>query len=281
MARTNSKLERMIVIGGVAAGMSAASKARRLKPGSEILVFQKEKYVSYSSCGLPYFVSGMVKSPQDLVAYEAHFFRERRNIEVFLSHEVMAIDPAGRSVLVKNLETAREQVHHYDKLMIGTGARAQMPPVKGIDLKGVFPVRTLDDGIMIRQFIRDRSPRRALIIGAGYIGMEMAEALVKSGLEVTVVEMRPSILGTMDDEISGMVEDELRNHGVRLAKSVSVQELGGEHGFISRVTFERGQLLEFDLVIVSTGVRPNTEIAEKAGIALGVRGAIRVNEHME
>jgi NADPH-dependent 2,4-dienoyl-CoA reductase/sulfur reductase-like enzyme len=272
--------ERLVVIGGVAAGMSAASRARRLNPKIEIMVFEKSGFVSYGSCGLPYFVSDVIKAPENLVVYDAKFFKEKRNIDVYLHHEVLKIFPAKRSVLVKDLEKDKEFEVGYDKLVIATGARAVKPNIKGINLNGIFTIRFLEDGIAIKNFIRENSPKKALIIGAGYIGMEMAEALVSLGIDVTIVEVMPNILGSMDDEINEVVEAELQKNGVKLLKSTSVVEFVGD-GFVRKAILNNGSSLDVDLVIVGAGIKPNSEIARDAGIEIGRSGAIAVNQRME
>jgi len=272
--------ERLVVIGGVAAGMSAASRARRLNPKIEIMVFEKSGFVSYGSCGLPYFVSDVIKAPENLVVYDAKFFKEKRNIDVYLHHEVLKIFPAKRSVLVKDLEKDKEFEVGYDKLVIATGARAVKPNIKGIDLNGIFTIRFLEDGIAIKNFIRESSPKKALIIGAGYIGMEMAEALVSLGIDVTIVEVMPNILGSMDDEINEVVEAELQKNGVKLLKSTSVVEFVGD-GFVRKAILNNDSSLDVDLVIVGAGIKPNSEIARDAGIEIGRSGAIAVNQRME
>jgi NADPH-dependent 2,4-dienoyl-CoA reductase/sulfur reductase-like enzyme len=272
--------ERLVVIGGVAAGMSAASRARRLNPKIEIMVFEKSGFISYGSCGLPYFVSDVIKAPENLVVYDAKFFKEKRDIDVYLHHEVLKIFPAKRSVLVKDLEKDKEFEVGYDKLVIATGARAVKPNIKGIDLNGIFTIRFLEDGIAIKNFIRENSPKKALIIGAGYIGMEMAEALVSLGIDVTIVEVMPNILGSMDDEINEVVEAELQKNGVKLLKSTSVVEFVGD-GFVRKAILNNGSSLDVDLVIVGAGIKPNSEIARDAGIEIGRSGAIAVNQRME
>jgi NADPH-dependent 2,4-dienoyl-CoA reductase/sulfur reductase-like enzyme len=272
--------ERLVVIGGVAAGMSAASRSRRLNPKIEIMVFEKSGFVSYGSCGLPYFVSDVIKAPENLVVYDAKFFKEKRNIDVYLHHEVLKIFPAKRSVLVKDLEKDKEFEVGYDKLVIATGARAVKPNIKGIDLNGIFTIRFLEEGIAIKNFIRENSPKKALIIGAGYIGMEMAEALVSLGIDVTIVEVMQNILGSMDDEINEVVEAELQKNGVKLLKSTSVVEFVGD-GFVRKAILNNGSSLDVDLVIVGAGIKPNSEIARDAGIEIGRSGAIAVNQRME
>ena len=273
--------EKLIVIGGVAAGMSAASRARRLNPNMEITVFEKSGFVSYGSCGLPYFVSNLIKEPERLVVYTPRFFKEKRNINVFTHHEVLEIMPAKRTVVVKNLENGNITEHTYSKLVIATGARPIKPPIEGIELNGIFNIRILEDGIEIKNFIQGNSPKNALIVGAGYIGMEMAEALKKLGLNVTIVEKLPNILGNMDDEINEIVENELKRNEVELIKSATVKKFTGSNGSVKEAILEDGRKIKSDIVIIGTGIRPNSEIAKKAGIELGKTGAIAVNQKME
>jgi NADPH-dependent 2,4-dienoyl-CoA reductase/sulfur reductase-like enzyme len=265
----------------VAAGMSAASKARRIRPDIDILVFEKGDFVSYGSCGLPYFLSNMIKSPKDLVAHDTKYFKEKRNIEVFLNHEVTGIHPNNNSITVKNLETREEKEYQYSKLLIATGARAVTPPIEGIGLKGIFSIRGLEDGIAAKDYIKKHDPKNALIVGAGHIGLEIAEAFVDLGMKVTIVERMPNILGIMDEEINEIVENELRSNNVTLFKSTSVTEFMEDKGIVRGVTLDNGELLYVDIAIIGAGIRPNSEIASKSGIELGLTGAIKVNQNME
>ncbi len=274
--------KRIVVIGGVAAGMSAASKARKLSSDIEILVFEKSGYISYGACGLPYLISDLIKSPEDLVAHDSKFFKEERNIDVFLYHEVVEIYPAKRSVLVKNRNTGAQNEYQYDMLVITTGARAFVPQIKGIEIKGIFTIKTLQDGIETKEFIRKNAPKRALIIGAGHIGMEMAEALAMTGMDITIAEREPNILGTMDEEITKIVEEGLGRNRVKLLKSASVKEFTSKNGYVSEAILDNGESINVDIVIVSIGTRPNSEIAKEAGIETDEHtGAIKVNQRME
>jgi NADPH-dependent 2,4-dienoyl-CoA reductase/sulfur reductase-like enzyme len=273
--------KRIVVIGGVAAGLSAASKARKLRSDIEILVFEKTGHISYGACGLPYLISDLIKSPEGLVSHDSKFFKEERDINVFLYHEVVAIYPAKRSVLVKNLQTGAENEYQYDKLMIATGARTFVPQIKGIEIKGIFTINTLKDGIETKDFIRKNEPRRALIVGAGHIGMEMAEALVIAEMDVTIAARGPDILGTMDEEITKIVEEELRRNNVMLLKSTSVREFISKNGYVREAILENSESINVDIVIVCIGMRPNSEIAEQAGIEIDHTGAIKVNQRME
>jgi NADPH-dependent 2,4-dienoyl-CoA reductase/sulfur reductase-like enzyme len=261
--------------------MSSASRARKLDPTIEIFVFEKGGFVSYGSCGLPYFISGVIESHENLIVYDAKFFKDKRNIDVFLYNEVIGIYPPKKIVIVKNLKDGDEREYHYDKLIITTGARAVVPQIKGINAKGIFSLRTLEDGIAIKKFIGDNSPKKSLIIGAGYIGMEMAESLVSCGMEVTVIEKMPNILGNMDNEINEIVESELQKNKVNLIKSASVSEFVNEKDYVKKAILDNGQTIDVDIAIVGTGIKPNSEIAKIAGIELGQTSAIKVNQKME
>jgi NADPH-dependent 2,4-dienoyl-CoA reductase/sulfur reductase-like enzyme len=273
--------QRFIVVGGVAAGMSAASRVRRLKPDSEILVFERSGYVSYIACGMPYLISDKVKSADSLIVYDAKYFKEQRNIDVFLHNEVRQIVPQRKSVMVRDLQTGEEREYAYDKLLIATGARPVIPQIKGRDLKGIFSLRRLEDGIAIKNYIKENSPKTGLILGAGSIGMEMAESFSESGIKVTIVEKMSNILGTMDDEINELVEPELKGKGINLIKSRSVREFAGEDYLVRKAILDSGETLETDIAIIGAGIRPDSGIAQDAGLELGVAGAIKVNERME
>jgi NADPH-dependent 2,4-dienoyl-CoA reductase/sulfur reductase-like enzyme len=272
--------ERFIVIGAVAAGMSSASRARRLKPDMEIIVFEKTGDISWAACGMPYLIADKVKSANSLVVYDVKFFKERRNIDIFLYHEVKQIFPHRKTVLVRNIKTGEEKEYTYDKLLIAMGARPLVPPIKGIELQGVFTLRELQEGIAIKEYISNNSPRNGLMIGAGYIGMEMAESFAATGMKVTMVEKMPSVLGTMDDEITVVVEEELKRNNVTLIKSSGVIEFKG-NGSVARVLTDTGLNIEAEIALIGAGIRPNSEIGKEAGIELGKTGAIKVNERME
>ena len=273
--------QKVVIIGGVAAGMSAASKIRSLNPNAEIRVFQRNDYVSYAACGTPYLIAGRVPSSNSLVAYDAPFFKEKRNIDIFLHHEVVKISPSAKTVLVRNTATGEEREYSYDRLLIFTGARPIPPPIKGINLKGIFTLRTLEDGIAIQDYIASKSPKRGLIIGAGSIGMEMAEAFSERWLSVTMVEKMPNILGSMDNEINEVVEEELKNKKVTLIKSKAIVEFVGDDLCVKSAILENSESINTDIVIIGTGIKPNSGLAKDAGVELGKTGAIRVNEYMQ
>lgn len=276
-----SSQEKLVVIGGSAAGMSAASRARKLRSDMEIKVFERSPHISYAACGMPYLISGRVKTPQDLVAYEPEFFEQQRDIEIFLNHEVRTIDIARRTVGVQHVKTGAETKYHYGKLLVTSGAGAVVPPLKGIDLDGVFILRSLEDGIRIKDFIDTMRPASGLIIGAGSVGLEMAEAFTERGIKTTLVERLPGILGSMDADIGNVAIEELRDKGVSVMTSRSVVELVGNGSFVARASLDQEAPVEAGIVVVSVGIRPNVSVATEAGIELGGTGAIKVNERME
>ena len=224
--------ERFVVIGGVAAGMSAASRAKRNRPDVEVAVLERGSFVSYGSCGLPYFISDLVKDVQALVVYDAAFFKQKRGIDVLTRHEVTGIDPGAKLVLARNLEQDEEIELGYDKLAICTGASPFYPDLPGFDLKNIFVIRTAEDGVILKDFLKEASPKRAVIIGAGFIGSEMAEAFRARGLEVTVIKRPGSILKMFDDDMVKLIEDELRPKMLNwlrmlLFKSLKVMQKAG------------------------------------------------------
>jgi NADPH-dependent 2,4-dienoyl-CoA reductase/sulfur reductase-like enzyme len=273
--------ERLIVIGAVAAGMSAASRARRIKPDMEITVFEKTGDVSWAACGMPYLIADKVKSVNELVHYTAEFFHGKRKIDMRLYHEVKQIFPDRKTLMAKNIKTGEEKEYPYDKLLIATGARSVIPPIRGRELKGVFSLHQLQEGIAIKEYIRETSPKKGVIIGAGYIGMEMAESFSEAGMTITMVEKMPNILGTMDEEITAVVEEELKGNQVIVFKSSGVTEFVGDGSSVVEVRTDTGANIKAEIALIGTGIRPNSEIARDAGIELGRSGAIKVNERME
>ena len=215
------------------------------------------------------------------MVYDAKFFKEKRDIEVYLHHKATRILPQRKAVVIRDTASGEEKEYPYDKLLIATGARAFIPPIKGMDRKGVFTLRPLEDGIAIKEYIGSNSPKKGLLIGAGYIGMEMAESFAEVGMKVTVVEKMPSIVGTMDDEITEIIEKELNRNRVILLKSRAVVEFAGENYHLRRAVLDSGETIEADISVVGAGLRPNSEMAKEAGIELGRTGAIKVNQRME
>lgn len=273
--------ERLVVIGGVAAGLSAASRARRVNPQLEILVYEKGQDVSYSACGLPYLISKQVRDADSLRVYSPEFFRSRRNIQVFTNHAVAEFSVTNRRVTVIPAAGGEVQEIHYDRLVIATGAKPARPAVPGADLEGIFHVNDLQSTLALERFLESERPRAATIIGAGYIGLEMAEALASRAIQVTLLERCAGLFEAVDDDVAARIEAELASHGVRLVKGAAVTAfLGDRKARVRRVAWESGET-ETSCVVLATGVRPRVKLAEDAGIRIGRTGAIAVNEYLE
>ncbi len=268
-----------LIIGGDAAGMSAASKIKREQPDAETIVFERSQHISYSACGMPYWIAGVVESDRKLVVLTPERAREKRGIDVRIGHEITAIDPAAKTVTGKRLATGETFVQSYTKLLIATGASAIKPPLPGVDLPGVFTLRSLDDGQRIFQYMEQTQPQSALIIGGGYIGIEMAEALRERKLAVTLVEMVPQIMPNFDADMVEEVTAHLAEQGVTVYTDTSVEQVA-QVGQQLGVQLSSGQTVTVDLVLVSTGVRPNSELAAQAGLKLGKSKAIWVDAQM-
>jgi NADPH-dependent 2,4-dienoyl-CoA reductase/sulfur reductase-like enzyme len=262
---------RLLVIGGDAAGMSAASQARRLlgPDALDITVVERGDTTSYAACGIPYWVAGLVEEREHLVARRAEVFREKQHIDVRLHHEATAIDTAARTVTVRDLEAGSELVLPYDDLLIATGAEQLRPPVDGLDTPGVFGVQTLGDGQRILDAMDTRAPRRAVVVGGGYIGLEMAEAMQLRGLEVTLIDLADQPMTTLEPELGAMIADAVRAMDIdlRLGTPLTGIEAGAD-GWV-RAALTPDGAIEADLVIIGTGARPRSALAEAAGIPIG------------
>jgi len=272
--------ERVVVIGGDAAGMSAASQLRRLRKDVSIVAFERGNHTSYSGCGIPYLVARLVKDHRELIARTPEEFRKELDIDVRILTEVTRIDPSGRTVDWKNLLTGETGTEPYDKLLIATGAVPVRPPVPGIGARGVFGVNTLDSGLAVRRWIEERRPRRAVVVGGGYIGLEMAEALnCHLGLDTSVIERAPQVMGTLDPDMGRMVGEALREVGMSLYLEEGLTAIRTEGDRAVAVETDR-RTLEADIVLLGLGVAPNSGLAREAGLPLGVRDAIVVDEGM-
>jgi NADPH-dependent 2,4-dienoyl-CoA reductase/sulfur reductase-like enzyme len=271
--------ERFVVIGADAAGMSAASEARRVDPGLEIVAYDRGGFASYSQCGLPYLVGGVVPDRQRLFARTVEEFA-CRGIAVRLGHEVTAIDPEHRLVRVRELSSGAETEQPYGQLLISTGASPVRPLVQGLDLAGVFHLDVMEDAIAIQAYLQRHHPKRALIVGGGYIGLEMAENLYRLGLDVTLIHRRQHLFPSVDVGMAVPINEELARHRVDVSLSDSVvQGCEGHHGRIAEVHTSQGAVAA-DLVLLATGVSPNVALAARAGIAAGPTGAIAVDRHL-
>ena len=263
--------ERLVVIGGDAGGMGAASVARRMRPDLDIVALEKGEFTSYSACGIPYLVGGEVERIDQLIVRTPQEFRDRHRIDVRVRHEAMGIDVDRGEVEVYDHDHGRTFRLGFDKLVLGLGARPATADIPGIDGPNVFGVQTLGDGARILARMAERPVKRVAVIGGGYVGLEMAEAFLHKGAAVTVVERGPEVMGTLDPDMGALVSRAMRRHGVEVRCGAKVTAL--EEGMVHT---DAGDL-PADLVVLGLGVRPNTEIIGEAGIALGVRGAVVVD----
>ncbi|WP_105318410.1 FAD-dependent oxidoreductase [Thermus tenuipuniceus] len=267
--------KRMVVVGGVAGGASAAAKAKRENPDLEVVVYEKSGWVSYGACGLPYVLSGEIPRLEKLVARTPEEF-QKQGIRIHTHHEVVDVDPELRTLTVFDHREGRTLQDRYDHLVLATGAKPTLPPVPGTEQEGVYTLRSMEDGESILKALE--GARRTAILGAGYIGLEVAEAFRKRGLEVTLLELKDRPLPHWDGEVGHLLREELERHGVEVWTGVRVVALRGQ-GKVEAVETSEG-VVPADLVVVATGVRPNTLLAQAMGVALGPTGAIATDERM-
>lgn len=271
---------KLVVIGGDAAGMSAASKVRRTHKDWEIIVFERGQFTSYAACGMPYFIAGLVESADRLIARTPEVFREKQHIDVRIHHEVVKIDPGKKRVRVRNLEEAAEFWESYDDLLIATGASPAWPEVAGIEAKGIFGLSTLQSGLDIFNFIRDHRSKNAVIVGGGYIGIEMAEALLARKMKVSLLDMASEVMITMDPDMGKLISEYMRENGVTLYLGEKLDHFKTKQGKVSSIVTDK-RTLDTDLVILGMGIVPNSSLAMQAGLELGAKNAIRINKKME
>ncbi|RKN18000.1 flavoprotein oxidoreductase [Micromonospora musae] len=274
--------QRLIVIGGNAAGMSAASQARRRcgRDELEIIAFERGHFTSYSSCGIPYWISGLVDGPEELIARDPETFRRRFDIDVRMRHEVVGIDLEQREVIARDLVGGGEVRERFDDLMYAAGALPVRPAWAEAEIDGVFGMQTLDDGAALRDWLEgEPKPRRAVVVGGGYIGVELAEALLQRGLAVTLVEKAEQPMSTVDEDMAEVVVAAMRELGVQIRTGLGVTGIEERDGRVSAVVTEEGAI-PADVVVLGLGVRPNTDLATAAGVPLGPSGAIRVDRRM-
>ncbi|MBN1581779.1 MAG: FAD-dependent oxidoreductase [Anaerolineae bacterium] len=278
---------KLVIIGGVAAGPKAAARARRLDPSAEITIVEKDEILSYAGCGLPYYISGMVEDRRQLMATpigvlrDPQFFAKVKNIKVLNRTEAVNIDRKAKEVEVKNVDTGEVQRLPYDKLVIATGAEPVEPPIPGKDLKNVLRLKRLEDADRFREHMQDEACPRVVIVGGGLIGMEMTEAVTECGAGVTVVEMLPHVLPILDVDMALLVEKHMKQRGVQVMTSARVERFeGDDEGQVTHVVTTSGTF-EAPLALLSIGLRPNVELAKKAGLLIGSAGGIHVNEYMQ
>ncbi len=271
-------MTRLLIIGGSDAGISAALRARELDSTFEPTIVMADQFPNFSICGLPFFISGEVVDWRNLAHRTAEEISQQ-GIQVRLNHWAELIDPVQKTVTVKD-PAEQQQILSYDKLILGTGGTSVLPSLPGLNLPGVYPLRWMADSFAVHQHVTERSPQHAVIIGAGYIGLEMTDALILRGLAVTLIQRSDSILKTVDPSLSQLVQDELQHRGVEVVTGVSVSQIEPK-GDRLVVSGAEGFQCVTDLVIVAVGVNPSTQLAQTAGIQTGVRGAIQVDRRME
>jgi NADPH-dependent 2,4-dienoyl-CoA reductase/sulfur reductase-like enzyme len=269
---------RHVIIGGDAAGLSAATQIRSLDSKAEIIVFEKENIISYAKCGLPYYIGEIIPEADRLKALPPEVLQEKFGVKLYINSEVTAIHPQEKSITVRR--GGAKEKYEYDKLLIATGARPRLPDWPGDKLDGVFPVNTMADAEKIKAWIEQRSAKKVVIIGGGYIGLEMAETLAHKGCTVSLLTRGPQLLNPFDPEMAALAEEELKNQSVEVFLQENVMELKQENGRVVEVITEKASF-PADTVIVAVGIIPNSELAIAAGIRTGLINAIEVNEKME
>lgn len=270
--------KKVLIVGGVAGGASAAARLRRLDEAAEIIMFEKGEYISFANCGLPYYIGGEIKERSALTLQTPQSFRERFAVDVRNFSEVVTIDRSSKHVTVKNVETGETYTESFDKLILSMGADPIRPPIDGIDSSSVFTLRNIPDTYRIKDYIEHHAPRSAVVVGGGYIGVEMAENLKAAGLDVTLVEMSDQVIAPLDYDMASDVHRHIESKGVRLLLNNTVRSIrGGEEGLI--VSVKSGEIA-CDMVVLAIGVKPETKIAKEAGILLNGRGAIIVDSAM-
>lgn len=271
---------KIVIIGSVAAGTSAAAKARRNDEQAEIIIFDKDKDISYSGCGLPYYIGNKVKDRSELVPREASFFKKKYNVDIFTQHEVLKLDVEEKKLTVKNLISGEVFFQNFDKLVISTGASPVIPNIPGINNENVFYLRNVQNADRIKAFINRNNPKKVVVVGSGFIGLEISENLKALGIDVTIVELATQVMPPLDKDMAMYIEKYLAKKGVNLVIGDSVSAIEGEFPN-TKVVLGRGKKLETDFIITAVGIKPNVMLAKKSGIEIGESGAIKVNTKMQ
>lgn len=270
---------KIIIIGGVAGGASTATRLRRMNEKADILILERGEYISFANCGLPYHIGNIISDREKLLVVTPQILKDTFNIDARVLHEAVGIDRKKKTVKIHDLSSGREYTEKYDKLVLSPGASPIIPPIEGTNLPGVFSLRSLPDMDRIRDFISEHEPKNAVVVGGGFIGLEIAENLQHRGLEVTIIEMLNQVMAPIDYEMAAMVHQHLDFKHIRLALGDGIQSIGKSQNL--SVTLQSGKKVETDLVILSIGVRPENGLAKDAGLELCTKGAIRVNTHMQ
>lgn len=271
---------KVVIVGGVAGGATAAARLRRLDEQAEIVVFERSGFISYANCGLPYYIGDVIKDPQDLTLQTPESFFSRFRVDMKVRHEVTALHPEKHTVSVKNLKTGEEFEESYDKLILSPGAKPTQPPVPGTDLEKLFTLRTVEDTLRIKRYINRNHPKSAILAGGGFIGLEVAENLRELGMDVTIVQRPKQLMKPFDSDMAAFIHNEMRKHGVKLALGHTVEGFEKTEDGV-QVLLKDEAPLRADMVVLAIGVTPDTRLAKEAGLELGVKGSILVNDKME
>ncbi|MDW5299707.1 MAG: FAD-dependent oxidoreductase [Sedimentibacter sp.] len=266
---------RIVIIGAVAAGTSAAAEIRRRNKEAQIVIYEKDNYISYSGCGMPYYISNEFSDFNELVPRNPRFFKEKYDADILIGHEVLSIQPDKNALTIKNIVTGEIFQDTYDYMIISTGASSEKPPIKGSDKENVFLLRTIEHMNAIKSYIEHNKPKTAAIIGTGLVGLEMCESFTRLGIETTLIA-RSSIAKSMDNDMTIYIENNLKKNGVKVLTNTPTKEIND-----SGVVLNDGSIIDADIVLLATGVHPNVELAEKAGIEIGATGSIKVDRKMK
>jgi len=270
---------KVIIVGGVAGGASAAARLRRLDENAEIIMFEKGRYISFANCGLPYYIGGDIKDRKSLLVQTAQAMKARFKIDVRELTEVIGINKAEKTVTVREVETGKEYTESYDALVLSPGANPVKPPIPGINSERIFTLRDVPDTDKVKAFLDEKKPTKALIVGGGFIGLEMAENLHKQGLSVTVVEAMEQVMAPLDYEMAAIVHNHIRSKGVSLVLKDGVKEFRTDESSI-RVILNSGKSIQAEMVILSIGVKPIVQLAAESGLEIGTTGGIKVDEYL-
>ena len=271
---------KVVIIGGVAGGATAAARIRRLDEQAEIVVFERSGYVSYANCGLPYYIGGVIEDPDALTLQTPESFFSRFRVTMKVRHEVTAIHPERKAVSVKNLETGELFEESYDKLLLSPGAKPTQPRLPGLGSEKIFTLRTVEDTFRIKEYIRAKQPKSAVLAGGGFISLELAENLRELGMDVTIVQRPKQLMNPFDADMAAFIHGEMRKHGVRLALGHTVEGFEEKDSGVD-VLLKDEAPLHADMVVLAIGVSPDTGLAKDAGLELGIKGSILVNDRME
>ncbi|MDY3280754.1 FAD-dependent oxidoreductase [Dysosmobacter sp.] len=271
---------KVVIVGGVAGGATAAARIRRLDEQAEIVVFERSGFISYANCGLPYYIGGVIEDPEELTLQTPESFFSRFRVAMRVRHEVTAIHPDKKTVSVTNLETGEAFEESYDKLILSPGAKPTQPRLPGVGLSKLFTLRTVEDTFRIKEYIDRNHPKSAVLAGGGFISLELAENLRELGMEVTIVQRPKQLMNPFDPDMASFIHSEMRRHGVKLALGHTVEGFEEKNGGVD-VLLKDEVPLHADMVVLAIGVSPDTHLAQEAGLELGVKGSIVVNDRME